>query len=75
LLCKALDIADLGTITMFNQSDSNTIAASTTSTTDAVRIVFWFHWQTKVNHVTNSWHINTASRYVSRYQNLGVTLT
>jgi hypothetical protein len=44
LLRKALDIADLGTITMLNQSNGNTIATSATGTTNAVRIVFWFHW-------------------------------
>jgi hypothetical protein len=73
LLCKALDIADLGTITMFNQSDSNAIATGATSTTNTVGIVLRFHWQAKVNHVTNTWHIDTASSYVSRNQNLGVT--
>jgi hypothetical protein len=75
LLCKTLDIPDLGTITMFNQGDCYTIATSATSTTDAMRIVFWFHWQAKVNHVTDAWHIDTASCYVSRHQNLGVTFT
>jgi hypothetical protein len=44
LLRKALDITDLGAVTMFNQSDSNTIATSTTGTSDAMGIVFWFHW-------------------------------
>jgi hypothetical protein len=75
LLCKTLNIADLSAITMFNQSNCYTIATSTTCTTDAVRIVLWFHWQAKVNHMTNAWYIDTASRYVSRHQNLGVTFT
>jgi hypothetical protein len=75
LLCKALDIADLGTITMFNQSDSNAIATCATSTTNTVGVVLRFHWQAKVNHVTNTWYIDTASSYVSRNQNLGVTFT
>jgi hypothetical protein len=75
LLCKALNIANLGTITMFNQSDSYTIATSATSTTNAVRVVLWFHWQAKVNDVTDTWHIDTASRYVSCNQNLGMTFT
>jgi alpha-D-ribose 1-methylphosphonate 5-phosphate C-P lyase len=75
LLCKALDIADLSAITVLNQSDRYAIATSATSTTNAVRIVFWFHRQAKVNHVTNTGYINTASRYISRHQNLGVTFT
>jgi hypothetical protein len=58
---------------MFNQSDCYTIATSATCTTNAVCVVFWFHWQAKVNYVANAWHINTASRYVSCYQNLGMT--
>jgi hypothetical protein len=74
-LCKAFDIPNFGAITMLNQSDSNTIATSATCTTNAVRVVFWFHWQAKVNHVTNAWHINTASGYVSCNQNLGMTFT
>jgi hypothetical protein len=67
LLCKALDIANLGAITMFNQSNSHSIATSAPSTTDTVRVVFWFHWQAKVNYVTNAWNINTTCRYISRY--------
>jgi hypothetical protein len=43
LLCKTLDVTDLGAITMLNQGNGNTVATSTTSTTNAVGVVLWLH--------------------------------
>jgi hypothetical protein len=72
LLGKAFDIPYLGTIAMLNQGNGNAVTTSTTRTTDAVGVVFRFHWQAKVNYVTDAGHINAARSNVSGNQNLGV---
>jgi hypothetical protein len=72
LLGKTFDVPNFGTIAMLNQGNGNAVTTSATCTTDAVGVVFRFHWQAKVNYVTDAGHINAARSNVSGNQNLGV---
>ena len=38
-------------------------------------IVFGLHWQTKVEHMADGWHINTARCHVGSDQNLHMAFT
>ena len=75
LVCELLDFTDLATIAEFGNRDRLTTATSTTSTANAVGVVFGFHRQAVVDHVGDRWHVQTASGDVGSDQNLHAAIT
>ncbi len=70
-----LDVHDLATIAEFSKSHGDTVTSGTTSTANAVGVIFSFHRQAEVEHVGHGGHVNTASGHVRCHQNLHLTLT
>ena len=74
LTCVGFDVENTATIAELRKRHSQTLATSTTGTTDTVRIVFGLHGQTKVEHVRDCGHVNAACSYVGSHQNLHLTV-
>ena len=70
----SLNVQNFATIANFSKGDGQAITTGTARTTNAVRVVFGFHRQAKVEHVCDGGHVNAASSHIGRHQDLNLAI-
>ena len=70
-----LNVHDAATVADFSKADGDTVTTSATCTANAMGVVFGLHWQTKVEHMADGWHVDTTCCHVGSDQNLHMAFT
>jgi hypothetical protein len=59
-----LDIGNATTVTTLGNRHGLATTPGSTRTSNAMHIVFGFHWQAEINHVRDGRHIQTTRRHI-----------
>ena len=74
MLAVELNVADAAAVSELGKGHGQTVAPCAAGAANAVGVVLSLHGQTKVEHVGDGGHINTARGHIGRHQDLYLTL-
>ena len=74
MLAVELNVADAAAVSELGKGHGQTVAPCAAGAANAVGVVLSLHGQTKVEHVGDGGHINTARSYIGRHQDLYLPL-